>query len=196
MLMEITNILTILEKATVEISGEEYVTGSIAIPLINCAKEGLSTLRPVMDVGKSLKQTLTQELLKRLGSIEAVHLLAMATVLDPRFKTLHFNDTLATARLLSYIRNELAKSVTGHNDESEIEDLHSSSDNQIWHDMKSAYPQLAKLALNYLGIVVSSVPAERLFSKAGVTVMQQRSRLNGKMLSKLLFLQSLNDRFW
>ncbi|EFN86513.1 hypothetical protein EAI_02075, partial [Harpegnathos saltator] len=36
--------------------------------------------------------------------------------------------------------------------------------------------------------VATSVPSERLFSKAGLILTQQRNRLKGRLLSQLLFL--------
>lgn len=42
--------------------------------------------------------------------------------------------------------------------------------------------------LKYLGIVATSVPAERMFSKAGEVVSKKRNRLKGKTVNMLLFL--------
>jgi hypothetical protein len=65
-----------------------------------------------------------------------------------------------------------------------------------WKGMTNTYPILAKIALKFLTTVATSVPSERLFSKAGQTVTQQRNRLKGKRLSMLLFLQSIDKSFW
>lgn len=62
---------------------------------------------------------------------------------------------------------------------------------EIWEDMKSLFPKLTKVAMIYLPIVATSVPSERLFSEAGATITQQRNRLLGSRLSKLLFLNSV-----
>lgn len=62
---------------------------------------------------------------------------------------------------------------------------------EIWNDLKIQFPKLYKIAFKYLIIVGTSVPSERLFSKAGQIVNQHSNRLQGKRLSKLLFLQSL-----
>lgn len=66
----------------------------------------------------------------------------------------------------------------------------------IWDEMKKVYPGLYALAEKYLRTVATSVPCERLFSKAGATATKTRNRLTGKMLSKLLFLNSLSEEYW
>lgn len=65
----------------------------------------------------------------------------------------------------------------------------------IWEDMKNVYPNLFKLAEKVFTIPATSVPSERLFSKAGATATLNRNRLSPKMLGKLLFLGSLPEEF-
>ncbi|XP_028157050.1 zinc finger BED domain-containing protein 1-like [Ostrinia furnacalis] len=62
---------------------------------------------------------------------------------------------------------------------------------EIWEDMKTVFPYLYKLAMKHLPIVATSVPSERLFSEAGAVITQERNRLLGSRLSKLLFLNSV-----
>lgn len=57
-----------------------------------------------------------------------------------------------------------------------------------WQEHEQTFPSLSRLAVRYLGIVASSVPAERIFSKAGEVVSKKRSRLRGKTVNMLLFL--------
>lgn len=45
---------------------------------------------------------------------------------------------------------------------------------------EQTFPALSRLAVRYLGIVTSSVPAERIFSKAGEVVSKKHSRLKGE----------------
>lgn len=59
-----------------------------------------------------------------------------------------------------------------------------------WDDMKTVYPKLYEVSQNYCHLIGTSVPAERLFSKAGSTATLKRNRLTTKRLSKLLFLQT------
>lgn len=55
---------------------------------------------------------------------------------------------------------------------------------------------LKEIALKYLSIIGTSVPSKRLFSKAGLIMTETRNRLQGKRLSKLLFLNSLELNDW
>ncbi|KAF0760700.1 zinc finger BED domain-containing protein 4-like [Aphis craccivora] len=42
----------------------------------------------------------------------------------------------------------------------------------------------------------TSVASERLFSKAGNIITDHRSRLNQRRLEKLVFLSSIESKFW
>ncbi|KZC13879.1 Zinc finger BED domain-containing protein 1, partial [Dufourea novaeangliae] len=66
--------------------------------------------------------------------------------------------------------------------------LHSSPLEE-WEDIKTMYPLLYKQARTVLVVVASSVPCERLFSKAVATITQTRNRLTGKHLEKLFLFR-------
>ena len=57
-----------------------------------------------------------------------------------------------------------------------------------WHENSNRYQGLSKLAKKYLCITATSVPSERLFSKAGELVSHKRSCLKPKNVDMLLFL--------
>lgn len=57
-----------------------------------------------------------------------------------------------------------------------------------WKSHEQAFPSLSRLAAKYLGITASSVPSERIFSKARELVSQRRNRLKGDDVNILLFL--------
>ncbi|XP_075891661.1 uncharacterized protein LOC142894282 [Nelusetta ayraudi] len=57
-----------------------------------------------------------------------------------------------------------------------------------WRDHEQTFPVLSKLAVSYLGITATSVPSERVFSKAGEVLSKKRNRLKGKTVNMLLFL--------
>lgn len=67
---------------------------------------------------------------------------------------------------------------------------------KFWDTHGSIYPYLKKIVEPYLSMVATSVPSERVFSKAGQVVTESRNRLTGDNLNKLLFLGSLSHNDW
>ena len=57
-----------------------------------------------------------------------------------------------------------------------------------WKDNCSTLPKMAKIAKKILGIPASSVPSERVFSKAGEVISARRSRLQPSNVDMILFL--------
>lgn len=57
-----------------------------------------------------------------------------------------------------------------------------------WKDNAQIFPHLSSLARNYLCAMGTSVPCERLFSKAGILLSERRSRLSENSIKMLLFL--------
>jgi len=55
---------------------------------------------------------------------------------------------------------------------------------------------LKDLAIKYQSLIATSVPSERLFSKAGKIMTEERNRLTSDHLNQLLFLQSLDFKDW
>ncbi|KAK0134299.1 Zinc finger BED domain-containing protein 4 [Merluccius polli] len=63
---------------------------------------------------------------------------------------------------------------------------------QYWNTRKSFYAHLYILSLRFLCTPASSVPCERVFSKAGEVVSKKRNRLSPKVLEQILFLNKNN----
>ncbi|KAH9634429.1 hypothetical protein HF086_008263 [Spodoptera exigua] len=235
-------VLRPLEAATKEVSGDRYCTSSKVIPLVHCLVLKIQPLQLEDSLANELKSFVLNEIEKRMGAIERVTPLAIATVLDPRYKKIHFQDALAcstaVAKIKDFMKNTTQNIEMSESDSDQSEKLEESfslwdnhhklvskswkssqSDDaisdelsmylrspvvgrlnenplEIWQDLKIQFPMLYKIAFKYLTIVGTSVPSERLFSKAAQIVNQQRNRMKGKRLSKLLFLQSLSKEHW
>jgi len=103
---EIILVLRPMEVATKELCGQQYVTCSKVIPLINCLikkTEGITLLNPI---ALSLKNAMLENLDIRFGRMEDIGLLTVATILDPRFKTIHLNNPNATAKAIKFIKKK------------------------------------------------------------------------------------------
>lgn len=57
-----------------------------------------------------------------------------------------------------------------------------------WKHRKEVYPMLYEIVKKRLCIVATSVPCERIFSKAGQIATEKRSRLTSSKISEILFL--------
>ncbi|CAH2107982.1 unnamed protein product [Euphydryas editha] len=97
------NILRPLEAATKETSGDKYCTGSKVIPLVRCMICKLKTFTTDEPLVMEVQKLVPKEINKQMGAIEQVSSLAIATILDRRFKKLHFEDPLNFGGQLSTI---------------------------------------------------------------------------------------------
>jgi len=61
-----------------------------------------------------------------------------------------------------------------------------------WKENRHRYPRLSVLVEQYMCVPATSVPAERVFSAAGLVVNRLRSRLSPEHVDMLLFLRK-ND---
>lgn len=59
-----------------------------------------------------------------------------------------------------------------------------------WSENKHNYPYLSRVAKNKLCALGTSVPCERLFSKAGNLLNERRTRLSSKRVEEILFLHT------
>ena len=62
--------------------------------------------------------------------------------------------------------------------------------------VRKLYPHVVKVAFELLPILATSVPSERLFSKAGQLVTKERNRLSPKHIDQMLFLRSISETTW
>ncbi|XP_054091451.1 zinc finger BED domain-containing protein 4-like isoform X2 [Zeugodacus cucurbitae] len=236
-IIEILSVLRPLEAMTVQLSGEQRATLSQVIPLVHCGREQIVRITAKQPVAEQLKDVVLNQFDRRFGYIEHSFLLAASTLLDPRFKIIHFKDPLALSPVIKFLRTEItvADDTMETGSESSVESVENEFDlwaphktlvhkrrrkdndftspqdelsfylncqvlelsgNTIdaWEEMKTVYPKLYGLSKKYCHLLGTSVPAERLFSKAGATATEKRNRLTTKRLSKLLFLQTWLNR--
>ncbi|GLV46481.1 uncharacterized protein CBL_21306, partial [Carabus blaptoides fortunei] len=91
-LKERKELLSPLETATRDISGDRYMTISIAIPIANNIHKKIMDFTQTSNTLRLLKTALLSEINRRFESIEQIFTLSVATILDPRFKTLYFKN--------------------------------------------------------------------------------------------------------
>lgn len=103
-LRQLLDLLKPLEFVIKESSGENYITISKIIPMISCLLKQLSQIKPRFYVICETQIILNNELIRRFGKIEHVKPIAIATLLGPRFKNLHFNDPVACSSAMAELR--------------------------------------------------------------------------------------------
>lgn len=240
---EFMQLLEPFKTATTIFSGEMYVTGSQIIPIIHTLANQLELCQPISEIGHHMKTVLTQEFQARFKNVEHKSLTAIATILDPRFKKIHFLDRIACCHAINKIKNLLNANKENIQNQQENNLTRSQFINEnksfwTYHEMLlqeskecissnstndemsiefkcylnqipinimecplkywQNYSQspLSKLAKRYLTIIATSVPSERLFSRAGNIITDLRNRLTGEHLQQLLFLNSLSIEDW
>ena len=60
-----------------------------------------------------------------------------------------------------------------------------------WDHYAERFPTLAKLARKFLCIMGTSVPSERVFSVAGLTVTKTRSRLDSEVVNEIISMNKV-----
>jgi len=119
---------------TKESSGENYIKISKIIPMISCLLKQFTQIKPHFEVIYEIKDLLHAELTRRFGIIEQVKLITISTLLNQRFKNLHFNDPVACSSSMADLR-KLTKLDTISSSESKEEN--SKTDNfDFWAHLK------------------------------------------------------------
>ncbi|XP_053596186.1 uncharacterized protein LOC103575560 [Microplitis demolitor] len=137
---DLINILKPMEAVTKEVSVDKFVTSSKIIPIVSCLLKTYSTMKTETDVGAATKNLILEELKKRFGTVEQVHVLAITTLLDPRFKKIHFSNRIACSRPIDKInsmivasKKQLENKLSNEDSENNLEcQLKEAEESNIW----------------------------------------------------------------
>lgn len=94
-----------IENVIKEISGDKYPTCSIIIPIIHCMRASIQNFDVSTKLAEQFKQKLLTSIDNRFLDFELNTILAISTILDPRFKKLHFQNAMAASSAISRINN-------------------------------------------------------------------------------------------
>ncbi|CAH1098703.1 unnamed protein product [Psylliodes chrysocephalus] len=166
---EVLTILSPIEAVSKEMCGENYLTSSKIISVVNCLIKRIETLSPSTEEVLALKPSTSNEMYKRFGAIEQKLAMKYAEEKDDVRSDLDFEFKM-------YLNTPT---------------IPLASDPFVYWNTYTS-DSLRELAKQYLSVVGTSVPCERLFSKAGNIITPSRNRISSEMLTKLLFLYSLN----
>jgi len=120
---KLLNLFKSLEFVTREPSGENYITLSKVIPMISCLIKQLAMTVSHFDVICEVKDTLHVELTKRFRKIERISPIVIVTLLDSRFKDLHFNNPVACSNAMAELRKLLKSDVSSSESECEVSNI-------------------------------------------------------------------------
>lgn len=109
-LKEIVDLLRPLEFVARECSAEGYIALSKVIPLISCATNEYKRIAQTTALSARLKERVLAELETRFGHVEFARQVSLATILDPRFKIIHFRNAQALANAVYLLRDTVSKS--------------------------------------------------------------------------------------
>jgi len=135
---EFVTLLKPFEEATKMICGEKYLTASKVIPVVNTLHFKLENCKPASEIGERLKKLLIEEFSKRFKDVECVSLLAIATILDPRFKKLNFRNKIACSNAVAKIYRalkevEIEQDIPNNNDSENKENVDKKNDFWAFH---------------------------------------------------------------
>ncbi|KAF6208155.1 hypothetical protein GE061_016606 [Apolygus lucorum] len=122
-LQETIDVLQPFLSATETVSGERYGTSSLVIPIVSILKSKIADTTPTHLETKSLKKKLEEQLEKRFGCVEQVRYLAFATILDPRFKRMYFQDKTAYSNHIIRLNEMMREAMSAETSSSPTSDF-------------------------------------------------------------------------
>ncbi len=107
-----TEVLLPLYEATKEMSGQQYITGSLVIPMTRnllgwYAEDARRREQQADEMGYKLSKALLDCLNRRFHVVEEVKELAVSTLTDPRFKKQGFRSQERADRAARWLKQEM-----------------------------------------------------------------------------------------
>ncbi|XP_012218599.1 zinc finger BED domain-containing protein 4-like [Linepithema humile] len=138
-LKDMVSLIKPIANVITEVSGESYATCSVIIPLVHCMKASIYYNKPNTKMGIEFKEKLQSAIKNRCENFENDKIKSCATILDPRFKKLHFENALAAKSAISRIELLLKENTTPNNPQNMIEKFNTDMINResdVWdfHD--------------------------------------------------------------
>lgn len=95
---EVCTLLKPIEQLTRELSTEKFFMSCKVIPILFCTRNEIIKQTPTIAIANNLKMKIIEKLDYRFGMLEHTALLPICTILDPRFKDMHFKHPLFNSR--------------------------------------------------------------------------------------------------
>ncbi|XP_062542060.1 E3 SUMO-protein ligase ZBED1-like [Armigeres subalbatus] len=111
LLREIMKVLRPLEKVTVEMSAESYCSLSKVIPLVRLLKLSYASMSLECEEAVSVRDKILVLIDRYFKHAERVEMLAVATLVDPRYKSIHFGSATAAANAIGATGKLLATEI-------------------------------------------------------------------------------------
>ncbi|KAK3914501.1 E3 SUMO-protein ligase ZBED1 [Frankliniella fusca] len=109
-------------QITLELSGHKVPTASKVVPLLHLAKQALTRVETGNDlIAMRVRDVLLKAMNDYFGNIEQVRPYVMATMLDTRFKDLHFSSIVVSSNVVSYVPRELKEVMRGQKNQRDAE---------------------------------------------------------------------------
>ncbi|RNA24533.1 zinc finger BED domain-containing 4-like [Brachionus plicatilis] len=222
-LEELINVLSIFDKVSETLSGENYVTSSMIVPGFKYIEMKLRIKNNNSTFEKNIRNALkgyNDEYLNNYD-LESNDFLLSATFLHPFYKKFQFiTNTKRYDEKISKISSlkkkikererQLTKKLNFDSDsdteetdeeifdiKKEIKSYLNNDKNEdalaFWKNNIYEYPILSILASIILAAPANSVPSERLFSHAGYQLWDRRNRLSKANFEKIMFLYENKD---
>lgn len=94
---DILPILELFDNMTKDCS-KEAASVSRIIPITDFMSTKLNAIEATTEIGKSFLSTVLEDFNERFADLESNYILSVSTLLDPRYKRVHFKDNFKCSR--------------------------------------------------------------------------------------------------